>query len=133
MQLPLIGGFVLLFFPNEGLKPLLSNGDYGDVFPRVAGMLLAGLGITVLGIILTRSEALYPVTLFVRACFLAGFAAFYWLSHVMKTSNNPKQLLNAAVMALAALIMWCTFSVIIIVIRMTKRILRAIEISARLG
>jgi hypothetical protein len=42
-------------------------------------MLLAGLGITVLGIILTRSEALYPVTLFVRAFFLAGFAAFYWL------------------------------------------------------
>jgi hypothetical protein len=76
----LIGGFVLLFFPNEGLKLLLSNGDYGDVFPRVAGMLLAGLGITVLGIILTRSEALYPVTLFVRAFFLAGFAAFYWLT-----------------------------------------------------
>jgi hypothetical protein len=76
----LIGGFVLLFFPHEGLKLLLSNGDYGDVFPRVAGMLLAGLGITVLGIILTRSEALYPVTLLVRAFFLAGFAAFYWLT-----------------------------------------------------
>lgn len=56
----LIGGFVLLFFPNEGLKLLLSNGDYGDIFPRVAGMFLAGLGITVFGIILTRSEALPP-------------------------------------------------------------------------
>src|SRR5262245_20475959 len=76
----LIGGLVLLFSPNEGLKLLLSNGDYGDVFPRVPGMLLAGLGITVLGIILARSEALYPVTLFVRAFFLAGFAYFYWLT-----------------------------------------------------
>ena len=61
----------------------------------------------------------------------ATFAAFYWLSHVLTTSNNPKQLLNAAVMALAALIMWCTYSVILIIIRMTKRILRAIEIAAR--
>jgi energy-converting hydrogenase Eha subunit G len=33
---------------------------------------------TVLGIILTRSEAMYPVTLIVRTFFLAGFAAFYF-------------------------------------------------------
>ena len=74
----LIGGLVLLFFPAEGMTLLLSNGSYGDVFPRVTGMLLAGLGMTVLGIILTRSEALYPVTLIVRTFFLAGFAAFYF-------------------------------------------------------
>ncbi|HET7211762.1 MAG TPA: hypothetical protein VFI85_08470 [Methyloceanibacter sp.] len=39
----LIGGLVLLFFPTEGLRLMLSTGSYGDVFPRVAGMLLAGL------------------------------------------------------------------------------------------
>jgi len=76
----LIGGLVLLFFPHEGLRLLLSNGDYGDVFPRVAGMLLAGLGLTVLGIILTRSEALYPATLAVRTFFLICIAAFYWMT-----------------------------------------------------
>jgi hypothetical protein len=76
----LIGGLVLLFFPNEGLRLLMSNGDYGDVFPRVAGMLLAGLGMTVLGIILTRSEALYPATLAVRTFFLICFAAFYGMT-----------------------------------------------------
>jgi len=76
----LIGGLVLLFFPHEGLRLLLSNGDYGDVFPRVAGMLLAGLGLTVLGIILTRSEALYPATPAVRTFFLICFAAFYWMT-----------------------------------------------------
>lgn len=54
----LIGGLVLRFFPTEGLRLMLSTGSYGDVFPRVAGMLLAGLGMTILGIILTRSEAL---------------------------------------------------------------------------
>jgi hypothetical protein len=76
----LIGGLVLLFFPAEGLKLLLSNGDYGDVFPRVAGMALAGLGMTVLAIILTRSEVMYPATLVIRPFFLACLAAFYWLT-----------------------------------------------------
>ena len=86
----------------------------------------------------TLRKSLDSIDGFRRRVFLGGwivvaatFGAFYWLSHVLKTSNNPKQLLNAAVMSLAALIMWCTFSVIIIVIRMTRRILRAIEIAAR--
>ena len=30
-------GIGLLFAPRETLKILQSNGDYGDVFPRVAG------------------------------------------------------------------------------------------------
>ena len=75
----LLGGFVLLFFPAVGLKLFLSTGDYGDVFPRVAGMLLAGLGMVVFAIIRTRSEAMYPATLIVRAFFLVCLAAFYLL------------------------------------------------------
>jgi hypothetical protein len=27
-------GLALLFFPKEGLRLLLSNGDYGDIMPR---------------------------------------------------------------------------------------------------
>lgn len=70
----LIGGLVLLFFPKEGLRLLLSNGDYGDVFPRVAGMLLTGLSMTVFGIISVRAESLYPATLLVRAFFSCALA-----------------------------------------------------------
>ena len=44
-------GFGLLFAPDGILKVLQSNGAYGDVFPRVAGMLMSGLGISVFGII----------------------------------------------------------------------------------
>ena len=76
----LIGGLVLLFFPREGLRLLLSNGDYGDVFPRVAGMLLTGLGMTVFGIIRASAEALYPATLLVRAFFLVCFSAFFLMT-----------------------------------------------------
>lgn len=75
----LLGGLVLLFFPAFGLKLFLSTGDYGDVFPRVAGMLLVGLGMVVFAIIRTRSEAMYPATLVVRAFFLVCLAAFYLL------------------------------------------------------
>src|SRR5213592_3988440 len=32
------------------------------------------------------------------------FGAFYWLSHVTRTSDDPKRLLNAAVLAIALLI-----------------------------
>lgn len=59
------------------------------------------------------------------------FGAFYWLSHVMRTTDNPKALLNTAVLAIAFLIAWSTFAVVLCMIRMTKRILRAIEIGAR--
>jgi hypothetical protein len=76
----LIGGLALLLAPNVTLGILLSNGDYGDVFPRVAGMLMSGLGLTILGIIRARAEALYPATLVIRGYFLACLATFYWVT-----------------------------------------------------
>jgi hypothetical protein len=76
----LIGGLVLLFFPQEGLRLLLSNGDYGDVFPRVAGMFVTGLGMAVFAIIVARAKALYPVTLVIRAFFLVCMSAFFLMT-----------------------------------------------------
>ena len=60
------------------------------------------------------------------------FGAFYWLSHVMRTTDNPKALLNAAVLAIVFVIAWSSFAIILVMIRMTKRILRAIELGTRL-
>lgn len=76
-------GLALLCFPREGLRLLLSNGDYGDIMPRFAGMLMAGLGMTILGIVLSHAEVLYPRTLLVRAFFLVCIATFY------TTSRDP--------------------------------------------
>jgi uncharacterized membrane protein len=70
-------GFGLLFVPHETLKILQSNGDYGAVFPRVAGMLMSGLGLSIFGIIRARASELYPATLFIRVYFIACIAAFY--------------------------------------------------------
>ncbi len=76
-------GLALLLVPTFALQLLLSNGDYGEVFPRVAGMLLIGLAILVTQIIRHRVEVLYPTTLVVRFFFLVVFAYLYL------SSNDP--------------------------------------------
>jgi hypothetical protein len=73
----MIIGLGLLFAPGGTLKLLQSNADYGDVFPRIAGMLMSGLGMAVLGIIRARATVLYPATLFIRMYFLICIAVFY--------------------------------------------------------
>jgi hypothetical protein len=70
-------GLALLLVPSFALKLLLSNGDYGEVFPRLAGMLLIGLAILVTQIIRHRVEVLYPTTLVVRLFFLVVFAYLF--------------------------------------------------------
>ena len=70
-------GLALLLVPSFALKLLLSNGDYGETFPRLAGMLLIGLAILVTQIIRHRIEVLYPTTLVVRLFFLVVFAYLF--------------------------------------------------------
>src|SRR5215470_15269215 len=73
-------GLGLLFAPRGTLKILQSNRDYGDVFPRIAGMLMSGLGLSVFGMIHARSSEQYPATLFMRVYFIACFVAFYGMT-----------------------------------------------------
>jgi hypothetical protein len=74
-------GLGLLLAPQGTLKILQSNRNYGDVFPRVAGMLMSGLGMAVFGIIAARSFQQYPATLFIRVYFIACCVAFYSMTH----------------------------------------------------
>ena len=70
-------GLGLLFAPHGTLKILQSNRDYDDVFPRIAGMLMSGLGLSIFGMIRARSSELYPATLLMRVYFIVCFIAFY--------------------------------------------------------
>src|SRR5215831_13416572 len=70
-------GLGLLFVPHGTLQMLQSNRDYDDVFPRIAGMLMSGLALSIFGMIRARASALYPATLFMRVYFIACFVAFY--------------------------------------------------------
>ena len=64
-------GVALVFAPNFALQLLLSNGDYGDVMPRLLGVVLFALGVVIAQIIRLRVEALYSTTVFVRFAILA--------------------------------------------------------------
>jgi hypothetical protein len=57
------------------------------------------------------------------------FGSFLWLVHVARTSDNIKRLLMAAVLALTCVIAWSAFALAIFIVRMTKRILRAIDLA----
>ena len=73
-------GLGLLFAPEGTLRLLQSNAEYGNVFPRIAGMLMSGLGLAAFGIIRARVPQLYPTTLFIRTYFLVCIAVFYWMT-----------------------------------------------------
>jgi hypothetical protein len=70
-------GFGLLVWPHATLTLLRSNGNYNDVFSRVAGMFMSGMGLSIFGMIRARSERQYPATLFVRIYFIACLIVFY--------------------------------------------------------
>jgi uncharacterized protein YjeT (DUF2065 family) len=87
-------GLGLMFAPRLMLKLLLSNGQYDDIFPRFAGVLMVALGIIVVQAIRARSEALYPVTLVVRA------VIWLWVLHLYAVSGDPFFLVILAVIGL---------------------------------
>jgi hypothetical protein len=87
-------GFMLLFAPRATLAILQSTGDYGDVFPRVAGMLMSGLGLSIFGMIHARAYELYPATLLIRAYFIICIGAFYAMT------RDPLFLVLLAIVAL---------------------------------
>jgi hypothetical protein len=95
-------GLLLLFAPTFALRILLSNGDYGDVFPRMAGTLFIGIGVIVVQIIRFRMEILYSTTLMIRPFFCACFIVFYFISH------DPFFLVLLAIVALG--LIWTGFS-----------------------
>jgi len=73
-------GISLLLAPRLALHLLLSTGDYGEILPRLAGLLLLGLGMLVVQIIRYRITDLYQTTLAVRVVFCLGFILLYMRS-----------------------------------------------------
>ncbi|MDP9271728.1 MAG: hypothetical protein M3P14_12300 [Chloroflexota bacterium] len=98
-----VAGLALLIVPGFALKLLFSNGEYGDVFPRLAGMLLLGLAALVTQIIRHRLEVLYPTTLVVRIFFLAVLAYLYVLS------SDPFFVVILGIVALGVLLTGYTY------------------------
>lgn len=70
-------GVALVLVPSLTLKLLFSNGNYGDVMPRLLGVVLLALGLVIVQIIRHRVEALYSTTLGVRVIIVAVLVALF--------------------------------------------------------
>ena len=70
-------GLALFVAPTFTLKLLLSNGSYGEVMPRLLGLVLIALGIVVVQIVRLQAERLYSATLIARSVILAGLLIIY--------------------------------------------------------
>jgi uncharacterized membrane protein YoaK (UPF0700 family) len=74
-------GLALMFVPGFALKLLFSNGNYGEFFPRLTGVVLFALGILIAQIIRHKVEALYSTTVIVRVAILSMLLFLYFSSH----------------------------------------------------
>ncbi len=78
----LIGaGVALIAAPGLALTLLFSNGHYGDVLPRLLGVVLLSLGVVIVQIIRHQVEALYTTTLLVRSLIVLVLAGLFVYSH----------------------------------------------------
>jgi hypothetical protein len=63
---------------------------------------------------------------------LAFVAAVIWLAHLSRSSSTDvRTVLGAAVFVIAAELGYCTFALTLHISRMTRRILKAIELSSK--
>jgi len=67
-------GIALIFAPSLALTLLFASGHYGDVMPRLLGVVLLALGIVIVQIIRHQVEVLYTTTLIVRTLIVAVLA-----------------------------------------------------------
>jgi uncharacterized protein YjeT (DUF2065 family) len=74
-------GIALILAPSLALTLLFSNGHYGDVMPRLLGVVLFALGVVIVQIIRHRVEVLYTTTLLVRSVIVVVLAALFVYSH----------------------------------------------------
>lgn len=56
--------------------------------------------------------------------------AYAHLAYVQRVSDNLERLLGAAMFAITCLVAWATFAIVLVVVRMTRRVLRAIDLAA---
>ena len=62
----LVGGLGFAFVPELALDLLQSDGEYGDVMPRVVGMFMVALGALIGLFALRRDYTYYPFSLAAR-------------------------------------------------------------------
>ncbi len=78
-----IGGIGFALFPYQTLKLFFSNGDYGDIMPRVAGMFMCALSFLIFRILRNKDWKYYTATIYVRSVIVPFL---FWMYY---KSNDP--------------------------------------------
>lgn len=73
-------GVALIAVPDFALKMLFSNGTYGEVMPRLTGVIALALGIVVLQIVRHHVEVLYTTLLGMRLVLVTVLVGLYFYS-----------------------------------------------------
>ena len=68
------GGIGLLLAPDVALSLLLSNGEYGDVMPRVVGMFMLVLSMLISSFLRRDDYSYYGTTILARSFIVAVLA-----------------------------------------------------------
>ena len=71
---------------------------------------------------------IYVVGWLVVVLTLGAYAHLAWVERV---SDNLERVLSAAVLAVTCLIAWATFAIVLVVVRMARRILHAIDLALK--
>ncbi len=77
----LLGGLGFLLFPDLTLRLMQSNGAYGDVMPRVAGVFVVALGGVIFQFVRARDYRYYLYTVLARAFIVIVQTILYFRSH----------------------------------------------------
>ena len=73
----LVGGAGFAFAPALTLKLFLSNGDYGDIMPRLVGMFMLAIGGFVAELVRRGDLTYYPLTVGVRSLIVVFLVFLY--------------------------------------------------------
>ena len=88
-----IGGIGFSLFPSQTLELFFSNGDYGDVMPRITGMFMCALSFFIFRILRNEDWKYYSATIYVRS----GIVLFlFWVYY--KASDPMLLVVNTIVL-----------------------------------
>ena len=78
-----LGGFGLAVTPSIALEIFMSNGDYGEIMPRIVGMFMIVLGFFIFQFVKNNDYKYYPQTIIART-FIVIF-----LSYLYSQTSDP--------------------------------------------
>lgn len=73
-----VGGIGLLFVPDVALALLLSNGEYGDIMPRLVGMFMLVLSGLIGSFVRHDDYSYYSTTIYARSFIVVTMTVLYF-------------------------------------------------------